>query len=93
MDGAEDSGREIGLKGRMRFEICGGYRRGKPITKDVDLVMTVSEEDDPMAYKLIMVGLKDRLEVWWRNDSKSCVLSRRWGVSISEEVIPSAIQT
>jgi len=23
MDGAEDSGREIGLKGRMRFEICG----------------------------------------------------------------------
>jgi len=55
--------------------------------------MTVSEEDDPMAYKLLVVGLKDRLEVWWRNDSKSCVLSRRWGVSISEEAIPSATQT
>ena len=63
MDCAEDSGREIGLKGRMRFEICGGYRRGKPMTKDVDLVMTVSEEDDPASYKLVLPKLEEKLKV------------------------------
>lgn len=53
------------LRPGFQMVICGGYRRGKPDSGDVDIVLT--NPDESKTYEFIM-PLLDSLEVWYDQD-------------------------
>ena len=63
MECAEDVVSDQGLEGELKYKVVGGYRRGKKKNKDVDLLITISnEERNNLEYLTLGRELHDKLE-------------------------------